>query len=75
MIDNPSSGVCLPDDIPHEPILTVAKLYLGPFVSRAVDWTPLQRWDEAFAGYGRPRPADEDVWQFNTFLVTGPSAP
>ncbi|HEY2772358.1 MAG TPA: saccharopine dehydrogenase C-terminal domain-containing protein [Solirubrobacteraceae bacterium] len=75
MIDNPDAGVRLPDDIPHEPILEVAKPYLGPFVSEAVDWTPLQRWDDAFAGYGRPRPAEADVWQFNTFLVTGPSAP
>ena len=24
-------------------------------------------------GFGRPRPADEDVWQFSTFLVHGPA--
>jgi homospermidine synthase len=70
LLDNPSEGVCLPDDLPHEEILAHARPYLGPFVSQAVDWTPLQRWADPFAGYGRPRPQPEDVWQFSTFLVT-----
>jgi homospermidine synthase len=73
MLENPSEGVLLPDDLPHEPVLEVAKPYLGPFVSQAVDWTPLDNWHDGFAGYGRPRPADEDLWQFSTFLVRGPS--
>jgi homospermidine synthase len=47
----------------------VAKPYLGPFVSTPVDWTPLDSWVDPFAGYGRPKPPPEDVWQFTTFLV------
>jgi homospermidine synthase len=73
LLEHPHAGVLLPDDLPHEPILKVAKPYLGPFVSRAVDWTPLDTWNDGFAGYGRPRPQPEDVWQFTTFLVTGPA--
>ena len=73
MLDNPSSGVMLPDDLPHEEILRVAKPYLGPYLNEAVDWTPLDNWHDGFAGYARPRPPDEDVWQFTSFLVQGPS--
>ncbi len=72
LLENPSEGVCLPDDLPHEQILATALRYLGPFVSRPVDWTPLQRWSDPFAGYGRRPPAPDDVWQFSTFLVEGP---
>ena len=28
---------------------------------------------DPFVGFGRPPPADEDVWQFSTFLVHGPA--
>jgi homospermidine synthase len=73
MLDNPSEGVCLPDQLPHDVILAHAKPYLGPFVSQPVDWTPLTTWSDPFAAFGRPRPADYDVWQFSTFLVPGPA--
>ncbi len=71
MIKNPTQGVCVPDDLPHREILMTAKPYLGPFVSQPVDWTPLKNWDSSFERYGTPRPPEEDVWQFNTFLVRG----
>lgn len=73
MIKNPNQGVCVPDDLPHREILGFAKPYLGPFISQAVDWTPLKSWHSSFERYGTPRPPDEDVWQFNTFLVRGVS--
>jgi len=72
LLDNPEEGVCLPDDLPHDFVLEKAKPYLGPFVSQAVDWTPLDHRVDPFAGYGRPAPVSEDVWQFGTFLVQGP---
>ncbi|MCZ6695071.1 MAG: saccharopine dehydrogenase NADP-binding domain-containing protein [Acidobacteria bacterium] len=40
LLANPLEGVRLPDDLPHEPILKAARPYLGPFVSRAVEWAP-----------------------------------
>jgi len=71
LIKNPMQGVCVPDDLPHREILTYAKPYLGPVISQPVDWTPLKNWGNLFERYGAPRPPEEDVWQFNTFLVRG----
>ncbi len=73
LLANPRRGVRLPDELPHEEILGHARPYLGPVASQQTDWTPLERWSDLFAGFGRPRPADEDVWQFSTFLVHGPA--
>lgn len=73
MIKNPQEGVRLPDELPYEEILSVAKPYLGPCVSKPVNWDPtMNRTDiNLFAKYqARPRKlAAEDMWQFNTFLV------
>ncbi|HEY3325270.1 MAG TPA: saccharopine dehydrogenase C-terminal domain-containing protein [Planctomycetota bacterium] len=71
MIKNPTMGVCVPDDLPHREILATARPYLGPFVSQAVDWTPLKNAASHFERYGHAKPPEEDVWQFNTFLVRG----
>jgi len=69
LIENPNQGVRLPDELPHDFILEVAKPYLGPFVSQPVDWTPLKNWSHLYQAFGVPRPSDQDVWQFGTFLV------
>jgi homospermidine synthase len=69
MIAHPQSGVCLPDDIDHEEILKISIPYISPFVSEAVDWTPLKNLNTQFTRFDIPRPAEEDVWQFTTFLV------
>ena len=70
-MDDPQSakGVCVPDDLPYEEIMETAMPYLGPFVSQASDWTPLKDRVELFARFGKPMPAAEDVWQFETFRV------
>jgi homospermidine synthase len=71
MINHPEEGLKVPDDLPHQEILDVANPYLGPCPSVQTDWTPLKnRWDvDAFSRFGDPRPLDEDIWQFETFLV------
>lgn len=71
MIRNPRKGVCVPDELPHTEVLEVANPYLGPCPSVQTDWTPLKnRWeDDTFARFRRPRPTDDDIWQFETFLV------
>ena len=69
MIENPQEGVKLPDQLPYEFILKHAKPYLGPYVSKPADWTPLKNWSHLYEKFGMPRPTEEDVWQFNTFLV------
>lgn len=69
MIKNPKRGLCVPDDLPHREVLEVATPYLGPCPSVQTDWTPLRNRFDAFARFGKPRPADEDVWQFETFIA------
>ncbi|MDP8229780.1 MAG: saccharopine dehydrogenase C-terminal domain-containing protein [Candidatus Gorgyraea atricola] len=69
MIQNPKRGFLLPDDIDHEFILKNSMPYIEPFVSEAVDWTPLKNLNTKFTKFDIPKPKDEDVWQFTTFLV------
>jgi homospermidine synthase len=69
MIRNPRRGLNVPDDLPHQEVLDVANPYLGPCPSMQTDWTPLKNRFDPFERFGRPRPADEDVWQFETFLA------
>ena len=69
MIRNPRKGLCVPDDLPHREVLAVAAPYLGPTPSMHTDWTPLKNWNDMYERYGKPRPHDSDVWQFDTFLV------
>ena len=69
MIKNPKSGFLMPDDVDHEFILKVAKPFIKPFISKAVDWTPLKNLNTKFTKFDITRPKDEDVWQFVTFLV------
>jgi homospermidine synthase len=70
MIRNPEQGVCVPDDLPHEDVLAVANPYLGPCPSVPTDWTPLKnRFDPFERWNSKGRPADEDVWQFESFAA------
>ena len=73
MIENPNEGVNLPDQLPYEYILKHAKPYLGPYVSKPADWDPLKNWSHLYEKWGTPRPAEDDRWQFSTFLMNNPS--
>ena len=33
MVENPDRGVCVPDDLPHEYMLNIARPYLGQSIS------------------------------------------
>ena len=70
MIENPNKGFNLPDDLPHEVIMKTAKPYLGPFISKPVDWTPLKNYNKTFSTLGLKKPKDRNVWQFTTFLAS-----
>jgi len=70
MIENPSRGVVVPDDLPHEYVLKISKPYLGRFISKAADWTPLKHYTNAFEGHNNPSIDRADPWQFKNFLVT-----
>ena len=69
MIKNPRRGFLLPDDLDHEEILKISMPYIKPFVSKAVDWTPLKNLNTKFTKFDLALPKEEDVWQFATFLV------
>ena len=69
MLENPAEGVCLADDLPHDYVLDVAKPYLGKFISKRSDWTPLANYANVFEGYVQPLIDPSDPWQFKNFLV------
>ena len=70
MIENPARGVCVPDDLPHEFVLKIARPYLGKSISKPSDWTPLKHYRNAFKGYNKPSIDRSDPWQFTNFLIT-----
>lgn len=69
MLENPSRGVCLPDNLPHETVLAVSKPYLGTFISDPSDWNPLKHYSNVFRGYNQPQLDLSDPWQFTNFLI------
>lgn len=66
-IENPKEGVCVPDDLPHDYVLKIAKPYLGKFISEPYDWTPLQKRELLFPTVKLDQ---DDPWQFKNFLFT-----
>jgi homospermidine synthase len=44
--------------------------YLGKWISKPSDWTPLKDRDQTFAKYNKPDLDLKDPWQFKNFLVT-----
>jgi homospermidine synthase len=70
MIEHPAEGVRVPDELPHDVILNIAKPYLGRWISKASDWTPLKGRDRTFDAYDKPDLDFKDPWQFQNFLVT-----
>ena len=69
MIENPKKGVCVPDDLPHEFVLKIAKPYLGKFISEPYDWTPLKNYPRFFMNKTENHPDESDPWQFKNFLL------
>jgi homospermidine synthase len=70
MVENPERGVVVPDDLPHEYVLKIAKPYLGKWISKSSDWTPLKHYTNAFQGHNNPQIDASDPWQFKNFLIT-----
>ncbi|MFA6079701.1 MAG: saccharopine dehydrogenase C-terminal domain-containing protein, partial [Candidatus Omnitrophota bacterium] len=68
MIENPKKGLCLPDDIPHDYILNIAKPYLGKLVSVQSDWTPLSNYQIFFKENPDAVLDKKNVWGFDNFL-------
>jgi homospermidine synthase len=66
MIENPKKGICLPDDLPHDFVLNIAKPYLGDLISTFSEWTPLQNRTVFFPENPECKP-ERDPWQFSNF--------
>lgn len=70
MLRHPNEGLCVPDDLDHREVLSVADLYLGPCPSVRTDWTPTpDALRDPFARYLGGTDGEE-TWQFANFLVT-----
>jgi homospermidine synthase len=67
MMHNPKKGFCLPDDLPHDFVLKIAKPYLGEFYSGPSDWTPLKNRTVYFKENPANKYDKKDVWQFKNF--------
>lgn len=68
MIEHPNKGLCLPDDLPHDYILSIAKPYLGKFVSEASDWTPFKNYQVCFKDNPDSYLDKKNPWCFRNFL-------
>ncbi len=68
MIENPHKGVCVPDDLPYEYILNVAKPYLGRLVSEPSDWTPFKNYQIFFKENPHAYLDKKNFWCFQNFL-------
>ena len=68
MIENPEEGVCMPDDLPYESILKIARPYLGRLVSAQSGWTPLKNYQIFFKENPTLVPDRKNPWSFNNFL-------
>ena len=69
MIENPMEGVRVPDELPHDFILKIAMPYMGTWISKKSDWTPLSDYTNTFKGYNKPDLDRKDPWQFKNFLI------
>ncbi len=69
-IKRPELGLLVPDDLPHEELLSYATPYLGKLVSCAYNWNPLMNRSYLFEKYNEfEQDIDKDPWQFKNFIV------
>ncbi len=69
MIVNPDMGFRVPDELPYDEILGVAKRYLGTWWSGAADWDPVSSRQDVFAGWNARDLDRTDPWQFKNFIA------
>mgnify|MGYP005837262605 CR=1 FL=1 len=68
MLENQNKGVCIPDDLPYEYILNIAKPYLGKFISEPFDWTPFKNYQIFFKENPKYYLDKENIWSIENFL-------
>jgi len=68
MVENPNKGVNIPDNLPHDKILKIAKPYLGQFISKKYDWTPAKNFKNFYTGRKNNELDTENLWNFKNFV-------
>jgi len=70
MLEHPSEGVRVPDDLPWRDVLGVASRYLGELHSGPADWDPVSGRRDLFANFSdeADHVRTDDPWQFANFL-------
>ena len=71
MIEHPTEGVRVPDDLPWQDVLRVATKYLGTLWSGPSDWDPVSTRNDVFGAFSNERDGLDrtDPWQFTNFLT------
>jgi homospermidine synthase len=68
MLENQNKGLKVPDELPYDYILNIAKPYLGRFVSEVSDWTPLKNYQIFFKENPLGYLDKKNIWCFQNFL-------
>jgi homospermidine synthase len=68
MLEHPAEGLRVPDDLPHDYILDIAKPYLGTFLSVPSDWTPVKNYQVFFRENPSSHLDAKNLWCFGNFL-------
>ena len=67
-IENPNKGFNRPEDLPHEYVLSIAKPYLGTFVSKEFIWSPKARYTNWYREVKDNDLDESNLWGFQNFL-------
>jgi len=70
MMENPAMGLCVPDDLPHDTILGIAKPYLAASSPRPPTGRRSRTTSTVSPAYGQPKLDRRDPWQFRNFLIS-----
>ncbi|WP_417912508.1 saccharopine dehydrogenase NADP-binding domain-containing protein [Candidatus Electronema sp. TJ] len=68
MLEHPWQGLCVPDDLPYDRILALAKPYLGEFLSVPSDWTPFINSPVFFKEHPKVALHPANPWSFENFI-------
>jgi homospermidine synthase len=69
MLRHPNGGVRVPDELPYEEVLAVARPYVGTTWSGPLDWDPLTTRADWFDSWSGRELDHDDPWQFTNFVA------
>jgi len=68
MLENPNKGVVKPEDLDTEFVLSIAKPYLGTFISQEYEWNPAKNFVNTFCERTDCEIDKSNLWGFQNFL-------